>query len=140
MPLGAASPCVCASRVGGRRGNFGAADTGEGADASGVLTGSVVAAGAASSASAAPAELPSVECSSSSPSRWPFARFGKEPRKPDFANFSFKAMAVSSSIELEWVFFSCTPNSGKRSRMMPGLTSNSRANSLILIFFIEEDC
>lgn len=58
---------------------------------------------------------------------------------PDSANRSRRARAVSSSIELEWVFFSCTPNSGKRSRMTPGLTSNSRANSLILIFFIEED-
>jgi hypothetical protein len=41
-------------------------------------------------------------------------------------------------MELEWVFFSCTPNSGSRSRMALGFTSNSRANSLILIFFIEE--
>jgi hypothetical protein len=46
--------------------------------------------------------------------------------------------ATSSSIELECVFFSCTPNSGNRSRMTPGFTSNSRASSLILIFFIEE--
>jgi hypothetical protein len=47
-------------------------------------------------------------------------------------------MATSSSIELECVFFSCTPNSGSMSMMTPGLTSSSRANSLILIFFIEE--
>jgi hypothetical protein len=48
------------------------------------------------------------------------------------------AMATSSSTELECVFFSCTPNSGRRSRMAPGLISSSRASSLIRIFFIEE--
>ena len=46
--------------------------------------------------------------------------------------------ATSSSIELECVFFSCTPKSGSMSRMTPGFTSSSRASSLILIFFIEE--
>ena len=46
--------------------------------------------------------------------------------------------ATSSSIELECVFFSCTPRSGSMSRMTPGFTSSSRASSLILIFFIEE--
>lgn len=39
--------------------------------------------------------------------------------------------ATSSSTELEWVFFSETPSSGKRSRMTPGLTSSSRASSLM---------
>src|SRR3569833_1104030 len=46
--------------------------------------------------------------------------------------------ATSSSTELECVFFSCTPSSGSKSRIMPGFTSSSRASSLILIFFIEE--
>jgi hypothetical protein len=48
--------------------------------------------------------------------------------------------ATSSSTELECVFFSCTPNTGSISIIAPGFTSSSRANSLILIFFIEENC
>ena len=48
------------------------------------------------------------------------------------------AIATSSSIELECVFFSLTPNSGNKSMITPGFTSSSRASSLIRIFFIEE--
>jgi hypothetical protein len=44
--------------------------------------------------------------------------------------------ATSSSIELEWVFFSVTPNSGSLSRISCALTSSSRASSLIRILFI----
>jgi len=44
--------------------------------------------------------------------------------------------AASSSIELECVFFSTTPNSGNRSMILFGLTSSSRASSLMRIFFI----
>lgn len=44
--------------------------------------------------------------------------------------------AVSSSIELEWVFFSEIPSSGSISRITPGLTSRSLASSLMRIFFI----
>lgn len=47
-----------------------------------------------------------------------------------------RAMATSSSIELEWVFFSPTPNSGSMSRITPGFTSSSLASSLMRIFFI----
>ena len=46
-------------------------------------------------------------------------------------------MATSSSIELEWVFFSVTPNSGSLSRISCALTSSSRASSLIRILFID---
>jgi len=46
-------------------------------------------------------------------------------------------MATSSSIELECVFFSVTPNPGRRSRISWALTSNSRASSLIRILFIK---
>jgi hypothetical protein len=46
-------------------------------------------------------------------------------------------MATSSSIELEWVFFSVTPNSVSRSRISCALTSNSRASSFIRILFID---
>jgi len=46
-------------------------------------------------------------------------------------------MATSSSIELEWVFFSVTPNAGSRSRISFALTSSSRASSLIRILFID---
>ena len=42
--------------------------------------------------------------------------------------------ASSSSIELEWVFFSVTPTSGKISRITLALTSSSLARSLIRIF------
>jgi hypothetical protein len=45
--------------------------------------------------------------------------------------------ATSSSTELEWVFFSVTPNPGSRSRISCALTSNSRASSLIRILFID---
>ena len=47
--------------------------------------------------------------------------------------------ATSSSTELEWVFFSVTPSSGRRSRIAPGFTSSSLASSLIRIFFILTD-
>jgi len=46
-------------------------------------------------------------------------------------------MATSSSIELECVFFSVTPNSGSLSRISCALTSSSRASSLIRILFID---
>ncbi len=42
--------------------------------------------------------------------------------------------ATSSSSELECVFLSATPSSGNRSRMTLGLTSSSRASSLMRIF------
>jgi hypothetical protein len=45
--------------------------------------------------------------------------------------------ATSSSIELEWVFFSVTPNSGSLSMISCALTSSSRASSLIRILFID---
>ena len=41
--------------------------------------------------------------------------------------------AVPSSRELEWVFFSLTPTSGRRSRISWALTSNSLASSLTRI-------
>jgi hypothetical protein len=47
-----------------------------------------------------------------------------------------RAIATSSSTELEWVFFSATPSSGSISRIAPGLTSSSLASSLMRIFFI----
>ncbi len=46
--------------------------------------------------------------------------------------------ATSSSSELECVFFSATPSSGSMSRMTLGLTSSSRASSLIRILLIHE--
>ena len=48
----------------------------------------------------------------------------------------FTSMATGSSIELEWVFFSDTPSSGSISRITFGLTSSSRASSLIRILTI----
>jgi hypothetical protein len=42
--------------------------------------------------------------------------------------------ASSTSMELEWVFFSVTPTFGKDSRISRLLTSSSRARSLIRIF------
>ncbi len=42
--------------------------------------------------------------------------------------------ASSTSMELEWVFFSVTPTWGSTSRMAFDLTSSSRARSLIRIF------
>ena len=44
--------------------------------------------------------------------------------------------AASSSSELEWVFFSWKPSSGSNSRIRLGLTSSSRANSLMRILLI----
>ncbi len=46
------------------------------------------------------------------------------------------SIATGSSTELEWVFFSVTPNSGSISRITFGFTSSSRASSLIRIFTI----
>lgn len=53
----------------------------------------------------------------------------------DLAEKCFRTRsASSSSIELEWVFFSVTPTSGKISRITLALTSSSLAKSLIRIF------
>ena len=52
------------------------------------------------------------------------------PRRRRIAN------ATSSSRELECVFLSPTPNSGSMSRITFGLTSSSRASSLIRILLI----
>ncbi len=52
------------------------------------------------------------------------------------ATRSRTARTTSSSSELEWVFLSCTPNSGSRSRITVGFTSSSRASSLIRILLI----
>jgi hypothetical protein len=56
---------------------------------------------------------------------------------PEPVRRRFSSIATSSSIELECVFFSCTPISGSISSMTPGFTSSSRASSLIRIFLIE---
>jgi hypothetical protein len=53
----------------------------------------------------------------------------------DLAEKCFRTRsASSSSIELEWVFFSVTPTSGKISKITLAFTSSSRAKSLIRIF------
>jgi hypothetical protein len=44
---------------------------------------------------------------------------------------------TSSSSELEWVFFSVTPSSGSSSMITLGLTSSSRASSLMRTLLIE---
>jgi hypothetical protein len=55
--------------------------------------------------------------------------------EPDLAEKCFRtSTASSSSIELEWVFFSVTPTSGNTSRITLALTSSSLARSLIRIF------
>jgi hypothetical protein len=55
--------------------------------------------------------------------------------EPDLAEKCFRTRTgSSSSIELEWVFFSVTPTSGKTSRITLALTSSSLARSLIRIF------
>ena len=55
--------------------------------------------------------------------------------EPDFAEKCLRTRsASSSSIELEWVFFSVTPTSGKTSRITLAFTSSSLARSLIRIF------
>jgi hypothetical protein len=46
------------------------------------------------------------------------------------------SIATGSSIELEWVFFSVTPRTGSKSRITLGLTSSSRASSLMRILII----
>ena len=55
--------------------------------------------------------------------------------EPDLAEKCLRTFtASSSSIELEWVFFSVTPTSGKISRITLAFTSSSLARSLIRIF------
>jgi hypothetical protein len=61
------------------------------------------------------------------------SRAGGSPSTPKCFRTRY---ATSSSIELECVFFSVTPKSGRRSIITFGLTSSSRASSLIRIFFI----
>ncbi len=69
----------------------------------------------------------------SSPSRaWRLAAADSPSR---FARTNCRTRSASStSIELEWVFFSVTPTLGRTSRMALLLTSSSLAKSLILIF------
>ena len=57
------------------------------------------------------------------------------PNTPDATRCRI-CSATSSSSELECVFLSVTPSSGSRSRMMFGLTSSSRASSLMRILLI----
>jgi hypothetical protein len=57
---------------------------------------------------------------------------------PPFAKCCRTMRACSSSSELEWVFFSCIPNSGKSSIIKAVFTSSCRANSLIRILLITE--
>ncbi len=55
--------------------------------------------------------------------------------EPDLAEKCFRTRtASSSSIELEWVFFSVTPTSGRISSITLAFTSSSLARSLIRIF------
>lgn len=55
--------------------------------------------------------------------------------EPDLAEKYFRTRsASSSSIELEWVFFSVTPTTSRASRIALLLTSSSLARSLIRIF------
>ncbi len=62
------------------------------------------------------------------------AERGAGERSRFFCRKSRTASAVFRSTELEWVFFSSIPSSGRTSRIAPALTSSSRANSLIRIF------
>ncbi len=58
-----------------------------------------------------------------------------DPPPPDCpAKYARTFAASSSSIELEWVFFSVTPTFGRTSRIALLFTSSSRAKSLIRIF------
>ena len=65
---------------------------------------------------------------------WPCS--GSVPNFPLSASRFRTTKAASSSIELEWVFFSVTPSSGRRSIIALGFTSSSRASSLIRILLI----
>ena len=56
--------------------------------------------------------------------------------RPPAATLRRRFSTTSSSSELECVFLSVTPNSGNNSRMTFGLTSSSRASSLMRILLI----
>jgi hypothetical protein len=58
------------------------------------------------------------------------------PSPPCSATRRRTSRTTSSSSELEWVFLSATPSTGRRSRITLGLTSSSRASSLMRILLI----
>lgn len=131
-PKGGVSGCPVAK--GGRRGAVARTDTGGGsADTDSFATGAGVGPPICGTGSAAVTGAADV-------SLGPAGSFsGKvgapsSPRVMRWRSFS----ATSSSSELECVFFSATPSSGSMSRMTLGLTSSSRASSLIRILLIHE--
>jgi hypothetical protein len=93
----------------------------------GVAGGGSTAGPAADCSSGTVSKAVSTATASSSPSSAP---------APPPASTRLISFARSSSSELEWVFLSAIPKSGRRSRMRLGLTSNSRANSLMRILLI----
>lgn len=114
---GAAARCGSAGGLAGAGGAAGAASTG-GAGA-GADTGSGTAEGAGGGAAAGASVAAGAAVAAPAPSRRALTR-----------------LASSSSIELECVFFPVMPSSGRTSRMTPGLTSSSRASSLMRILLM----
>ena len=100
--------------------------------ASAAATGTVSVLGAACGGSAAAAGTCSAACSTAGSGDPSAVRIPLDPS----ARRRLISTATGSSIELEWVFFSATPSSGSRSRITLGLTSSSRASSLMRNFFI----
>ena len=127
---------------GGRNGNAGR--TGAGA-ASGVSTGAAAAGRAGSGATGAGAVFARGGAGSATrASGW---RTGSSrgsgscsdsSARPPPATLRRRFSTTSSSSELECVFLSVTPSSGNNSRMTFGLTSSSRASSLMRILLIRK--
>lgn len=140
-PKGGVSGCPVAK--GGRRGAIARTGTGGGSAGAdsftpGSGTGVVppfCGTGSAAVPGAADVSLgPVATCSFGAKAGAPSSPPGMSPRVMRWRSFS----ATSSSSELECVFFSATPSSGSMSRMTLGLTSSSRASSLIRILLIHE--
>ncbi len=114
---GAAVRCGSAGGLSGAGGAAGADSAGGAGAGAAACAGSAEGAGGGAAAGASGAAGPAG--TAPAPSRRALTRF-----------------ASSSSIELECVFFPVMPSSGRTSRMTPGLTSSSRASSLMRILLM----
>lgn len=114
---GVAWRCCSAGGLAGGGETAGAAGAGGDGSGAGACSGSTEGAGTGAAAGAS-------------------AAAGSAGTAPAPSTRALTRLASSSSIELECVFFPVMPSSGRISRMTPGLTSSSRASSLMRILLM----
>jgi hypothetical protein len=138
---GAFGPPGCPVANGGRNGNAGRTGTGASEFSGGAETvgfaGSGATGGGALFETGAGSSTATADCRAGS-CRGAASWLAACSSAPIPATRRRRFSTTSSSSELECVFLSVTPNSGNKSRMTLGLTSSSRASSLIRILLIHK--